>query len=300
MISLSLKNDEAQMCLDIDCSVTLADRKFLVLHGSHYTIRRMTTLLNVRGLDINKHETSKYVIVIIYFLRKSREKKSVREVIRREIHLMNDLKANMLIDNDILEPEEIFIDEVNSKATIFSCDDMIISIEIRTLSKDIINKILHARSITIISAYSMISISIHNINLFFDRNFLFEPENVNVSLFAHAIDNFTRSIIAKNEFNYLIKIARNDRLDTITEIQYSNAFHADQNIQDYAERKSARAHKSSWFNRILKAAITVYTAIAIIISFSQNKILSNDVIIHNSTTEAVTVFSNLINQYSDL
>jgi hypothetical protein len=73
MISLSLKREQNQVCLDIDCSVTLIDKKFVALHESHYQIRHMTTSLNVRDLKINKHEIFEYFIVIIYVVETLKE-----------------------------------------------------------------------------------------------------------------------------------------------------------------------------------------------------------------------------------
>jgi hypothetical protein len=61
----------------------------------------MITLLNVRNLEINKHKTFEYIIASIYFAEKIAQKKFIREVIRRKMHLMNDFKINMFIENDI-------------------------------------------------------------------------------------------------------------------------------------------------------------------------------------------------------
>jgi hypothetical protein len=209
----------------------------------------MITSLNVKELRINKHETFEYIIAIIYFLRKFIEEKLIREIIRREVHLMNDLKANMLIDNDILDSEKIFINDVNSKVIIASCQNMIISIEIRTLSKEMINKILHARSFTIISSRSMTIILIHQTSLSTNRDFLFESQNSNldISLYAHAVDSIITAIMIKNESEKLVKISRNERLKIIIEIQYFNAFQVEtqDEIKQYAERKSIRVHKNA-------------------------------------------------------
>ncbi len=154
---------------------------------------------------------------------------------------MNDLKINMLIDNDILDFEEIFIDDVNNKTTIFSCN-MIISIKIRTFSKNMINKSLHVCFITIILFYSMMIILIHA-ELSTNKDFLFEFVDLDVSFFAHTMNSFITVIMTKNDFSKSIKIARNDRLEMIIEIQYSNAFHVDLDIQNYVERRFFRVHK---------------------------------------------------------
>jgi hypothetical protein len=51
---------------------------------------------------------------------------------------------------------------------------------------------------------------------------------------------------------------------------------------------------------MLKTAAAAYIAVIAIITTSSNVVHSNDVIIHNSTSQAVFIFSNLIDQYSKL
>ena len=41
--------------------------------------------------------------------------------IRREIHLVNNLRAKMLIGNDIISPKQIVIDIANKSARVGSC-----------------------------------------------------------------------------------------------------------------------------------------------------------------------------------
>jgi hypothetical protein len=217
MISLSIKDNETQICLDTDCNVILTNKIFIKNHEAHYIIRRMITSLNVRKLNTNKHEIWEYIIVIIYFLEKINQEKFVREVIRQEVHSVDNLKANMLIDNDILESEDIFIDDVNNKAIIFSCN-MIISIEIRIFFKNMITNILHARFITIIFSHSMIIISIYRTSLSSNRDFLFASKELNVFIYAHIIDTSINAIMTKNHSNRSMKISRNFRLEVITKI----------------------------------------------------------------------------------
>jgi hypothetical protein len=300
MISLSIKSKKAQICLDIDCSVSLIDREFIKTYETHYIIRRMTTFLNVRDLSINKHEISKYIIASIYFAETIQEK-FVREIIRRKIHLVNDLKTNMLIENDILESEKIFIDDSNSKTIIVSCNKMIISIKIRTLVRKMINKTLHVRIITIISSHSMITISIHSFKLSSNRDFLFESANLDLTMYAHTIDIIIDAIVTKNDFNLVIKISRNARLEIATEILYSNAFLVESHdIANYVERKSRRAHKDSWFFRVLKVAAVAYTAIISMTTQNSDIIFSNDVIIHEFDLVVVFTFKIIVNKFFDL
>lgn len=244
MIALFAKEKQSQVCLDTDCSVTLTDKIFVKKQISQVRIRYMTTFLNVRDLRINKHQISKYFIAIIYFTEKC-EKKSVRKLIRREMHFVKNLKANMLIENDILDLENICIDDVNDKVTISSCNNMIIFIEIRILSKKMIIKIMHVRNFVTISSRFVITILIHNVNLLSNRDFLFESFEANISLYAHIVNSFIISILTKNDSNHSVKISRNTRLEMITKIHYSNVFHVNSDdIDEYAEKKFFRVHKA--------------------------------------------------------
>jgi hypothetical protein len=198
--------------------------------------------------------------------------------------------------------EEIFINDVNSKITIANCQHMIISIEIRTLTKEMINKVLHARFITIISSYSMIIILIHRSNLSFIWDFWFESADLNMSLYAHTMNDFIKCIMIKNAFNKSINIFRNTRLSTIIEIQYSNGFHAesDTSIQNLVEQKSRRIHRVSWFIRVFKTTTTAYIAATTIIISNSNIDHSNDVTIHNSNLIVIFIFKIIIDDYFNL
>ncbi len=158
----------------------------------------------------------------------------------------------------------------------------------------------------------MIIIFIHNMSLSTNKDFLFESAKKNIIFFAHIIDNFITTIIIKNDFSKFIKISRNDQLKIIIKIQYLNVFHVDlDQITNYVEKKSRDVYKVSWFSRILKTAIIVYTIISTVSSSileyshalifkSQDVIFINDVIIHNFISDAVICFFKIINEYSDL
>jgi hypothetical protein len=73
----------------------------------------MASLLKVRGLDTFKYKTLEYIINPLYLL--AVEKDTDRNVliyIRREIYIINNLRAKILIRNDIIGPEKIVINIV--------------------------------------------------------------------------------------------------------------------------------------------------------------------------------------------
>ncbi len=161
---------------------------------------------------------------------------------------------------------------------------------------------MHARCTITISFRSMIIIFVHNSNLSFNKDFLFESIDMNVFLYVHIVNSFISSIIAKNDSNETIKIFRNARLEMIIEIQYSNAFQVEQenDVEDYVERRSTRTHKASWFTRVFKTIIIAYIVITTIIFTVSNVIHSNEVTIHNSKFTVVSIFKVIVNNYFDL
>ena len=94
----------------------------------------MASPLPVRGIGISKHETSEYVTVPIYLpgVQDTGPNSGSKALacIRRELHLVDNLRANMLVGNDILGPEEIVINIYQKKATVGSCG-MTIEIDAR-------------------------------------------------------------------------------------------------------------------------------------------------------------------------
>ena len=60
---------------------------------------------------------------------------------RREIHLINNLKINLLFDNNIINFKKIVIDIVN-KSIIINNINAIITLKIR-LTKNVVQKLIH-------------------------------------------------------------------------------------------------------------------------------------------------------------
>ena len=71
----------------------------------------MASPLKVWGLGTLKYKTSEYITSPLYL--PVTEKDTARKVlayVRREFHIVDNLRAKMLISNDVLGPEKIVID----------------------------------------------------------------------------------------------------------------------------------------------------------------------------------------------
>ena len=129
----------------------------------------------MRGLNIDKHIINEYIIIFMIFTEKDDKSNDVRVMFRRETHIMNNLKVNIFMKNEIINFEEIFIDFDKVTARINSCN-IIISIKMRTFNKTV-SKSIHLRKTITIFSRSEISILMHHFNVS-NRNFLFESDEI--------------------------------------------------------------------------------------------------------------------------
>ena len=269
-------------CLDTGCGISLHDiNSFKEQTQGKIPIRKMVTPITVRGIGSNKHATDEYAIVDIR-LQGLKDGKPAITLIRREVHLVEDLKANFLIGNNILKPEGFKIDLERNKAFISSCG---VTIPINVQSRSIpIHKPIHLKKSTVIPPHSITPVQVHSLAAMpSDRDFLFEPDDVNFSLYAHIVNFETEAILVRNDEPKAITIPRNLRLGYATELEYSNAFfagetfdaeksdtkgtaigntHNETDIGDLARRCPKFEHKKSWFKKVL-AACTAIAAVGI-------------------------------------
>ena len=113
----------------------------------------------MREIEFNKHETSKYVIIPLYFPREN----IIIILISREIHIVDDLKTNVLININIMILKKINI--LTSQAKI-EIDNYNINVFIKIRIRDrVVVHSMHIKKFIIISPHIQLTISIHYINL---------------------------------------------------------------------------------------------------------------------------------------
>ena len=86
--------------------------------------------------------------------------------------------------------------------------------------------------------------------LFFDKNFLFEPNNreYNLTLYAYIVDAGLFFIIVKNKIEKPLRIPRNFRLGKIAKIYFDGCYHANIKYEDlinFATRRFRSVYKNS-------------------------------------------------------
>ena len=184
------------VCLDIDVEIILCDRQFFKKQVSNVFIKIMITFISVRDLDVDKHMTIEYVILFMYFFDQKNDV-TIKAKIIRKIHLIDNLKINMLLSNDVIESKKIDISISNKSIYIDNCE-IIASFEVRT-SRAIVQISVHARKTTVIFSHNELIFSMHYTIVSFDWDYLFESNEFNFSLYAHLIDSIFKHIVVRNE-----------------------------------------------------------------------------------------------------
>ncbi len=81
--------------------------------------------------------------------------------IRREFHVVNDLKCKLLMKLDIMISKKMIINLKNKSLIIFICENMTILIRINLKSNSRIKRIVHNKKSVIILSNSVMSVSIY-------------------------------------------------------------------------------------------------------------------------------------------
>ena len=294
-IFLTKHDDSTLICADTETEITLMNAEFFSTI-KNVLIRTMIIFITVRELNTDKHFTDKYVIVFMYFLEKNKNDTTIKAKIIRKIHLINDLKTNMLLKNDILDSKKFDIFTSTSSTYIESCEITIsIFIKNRFMSR---SAFVHFTKTRIISSRIEISILIHKISLS-ERDYLFEPAEANFFMYSHIIDIITNVILMRNDNAILIKIFRNLRLNKLIELKHSNALMINSQFANLAIRRLKSEHKNSFFQMTLKDFSKVFLT-TVDKKLTTDIVLSNDITVHDSSHNAFQQLCKLIEKYSSL
>ena len=94
--------------MNIEYNVILVD-KLQLLVQQQVKIYRIILSLRVKSLDLIIHDTNEYILILIYILANKKDNIKIFYRIFKEIYLISNLKAYLLINNDIIDLEKIVL-----------------------------------------------------------------------------------------------------------------------------------------------------------------------------------------------
>ena len=292
---LDPEKDEEEVCADTGCGVSLIDREWLGEQCPNGSISKMASPLRVRGVGSSHHETAEFVTQHIYLPAIDEKRNPILACLYRELHIVDNLRAKMLIGNDIIGPEGIVIDVANKQARIGSCNATA-TITAKPRGEYVRKKVL-AKEPTIVPPRSEMILPTKPIDLPSDRDFLFEPMKqvqTRMTMFAHIVDHKMSGILVRNESNVPVQVPRKLRLGNIHEMDFESCFHTDLVPQDLGSigtgsmTDGAKDDQSQDENSRMKPLLA-----------EENR-LSNGVMVYGKSSEEVEALTNLVHEFPDI
>ena len=183
----------------------------------------MPVSLKVRGIGASKHELGHFALTTLYILSTDEKGHEVYASITCKLHLVDGLKTNMLVGNNVLCTEGFALNLYNSSALIHSCG-VRIGINARQRSEFLRHRAL-ASAPTIIPPYLEALVAFQRIKLPDSCDFLFSPApQHHLTLYSYLLDHTSTKILVRNDAGHSIQIPLHHRLGCVTELPYKSCF----------------------------------------------------------------------------
>jgi len=271
-LGIMIATELVKACVDTGCSMTLIDRALLQRLLPDLKLSRLSSPISVRGLGDAMHQSSEYARISIT-IDGTLDEKLATSILTMEVHIVDNLRANLLIGNDVIVPERMKLDPASQRMTIGSCQDMVT--HINAVAKDTpVQRSIRSRKTVTIPAMSTVAIPIscQGKSLPTNRDFLFEPSfkgdlGFDGGVFAHIIDSSMSHIHLHNASEKSTTIPRRTRLRNVIEYDQAGAYIVEQvdsrNAPLAASSWLTRRPRQSWKSKLTKSFAAVATAVAI-------------------------------------
>ena len=194
MILPAISDPDTLVYLDTGCGVSLVDKARLAKKHSFQKISTMPVPLKVRGISASRYESEEFALTTLYMPGLDQKGLEVYACINCKLHLVEGLKANMLIGNNVFCTKGFIINFASASAHILSCGVTIV-INARNHSQFLRRNIL-ANSTIFIPPKSEALVNFRQIPLPGSRDFLFQPfPQQQLMLYSHLFNHTSSKIL---------------------------------------------------------------------------------------------------------
>ena len=262
-ISWQPAGEKKETCADAGCTMTMADRTFI---PGTAQLKKMAAKVPIRGLGSKIHYSDEYAVITFYMEGVLPDGARAFAQITREIHVVDDLKAGMLIGSDILTPERMAIDFATQSIKIGSCRGMTVPMDSRARSQPIKRTVKSAGKVTLAPrATAQVPVA-YSGKLPDDRDLLFEPQCALPlghagGVYAHMVDSSFQAVQVRNDTDRPVVIPRKARLGVLGEYEQDGYFPIGAHHADLAA-----TGWRNWKTKLARDVITVATAMTSIVT----------------------------------
>lgn len=176
--------------------------------------------LKVKNIGISKYKSENFALTTIYISGIDEKNREVYLSITCKLHLVDRLKANKLVSNNMLYIEGFAINlSIFFETLIHSCS-VKININARQHSKFLRWKTLIS-SLTIVLFYSEALVAFQQVKIPDSCDFLFQPSSQqHLTLYSHLFNHTKTKILMCNYTDHAIKLLGHHWLSCITKLFY--------------------------------------------------------------------------------
>ena len=223
VIQTQLKDSiKLNICVNFDNSIFMIDRSFLRNILLNHLIQRMIIIISIQKINKNVIKSDEFIIIKITFEEVNNKEHSIKNVITAKLHVINDFNVNLLIKNDVLISKNMIVDLSRRKLVINNCENLKISIKVKTRKNFHIKRIIRAKQAYIIMFNEIIEISViwRDRNLSNNRDLLFKSNcfhylNHENDSYVSIVDVILNKILIKNIIETSVTLIKRVQLNII-------------------------------------------------------------------------------------
>ena len=183
-------------------------------------IQQLTSSLSIREMNDKLIKINDFVMIHLFVIDINDVDEIITIVVFVEVHLIDDLKINMLVDVNVFKSQKMIVNFDHNILIIENCDVKIVIDSINRVKSHFKRIIRNQKIFTILfDELTKVSIIFHD-DLSFDRDFFFESQcskylNQNDDVFAHIVDANLFFVQIHNIIDFSIILSRRVKLKSV-------------------------------------------------------------------------------------
>ena len=200
----------------------LVNRVFVTNLKYIIQVKKINVSIFVRDIDTLRHMINDYLILSIY-IQNMIDKRKVITHLRREIHVIDNLKTKILLSMNVISFKCMIVDMNFKQFIIRSCQSLVVKLEIIIKNNIRVRRTLRIEKKLIIEINIIVKLSINlRDDSILDKNYLFEFNFSNT--YSYIVDVFVWFVYVKNDFNTSLETSRYAYMNQLVEFEKQDCY----------------------------------------------------------------------------
>ena len=269
--------------------MSLIDRVFVTNLKLVTQIKKVNVSIFVRDIDTFRHVTNDYLMLSMY-IQDTIDKRKATTHLRREIHVIDNLKTKLLLSMNVMSFERMIVDMNLKQLIIKNCQSLIVKLEIIVKNNIRVRRTLRVEKkfIVEINIIAKLSIDLRDDSIL-DKDYLFELNFSNT--YAHIVDVFVWFVYVKNDLNTSLEISRYAHMSQLVEFEKQDYYQINSKDHVWAINKNIRVDtfENNSQNKLANE-MNVYDDFDEVIKLQS--LVNEFVILWENTNKTINLFKN--------